>query len=37
MTLIEPDMNLRMPDISTTVETLKNGSAKRKHSFSYCT
>lgn len=22
MTLIEPDMNLRMPDISTTVETL---------------
>ena len=21
MTLIEPDMNLRMPDISTTVET----------------
>ncbi len=40
MTLIEPDMNLRMPDISTTVETLNlilNGSAKEKHSFSYCT
>ncbi len=22
MTLIEPDMNLRMPDINTTIETL---------------
>ncbi len=41
MTLIEPDMTLRMPDISTTVETLnlisENGSAKRKYSHSYCT
>ena len=41
MTLIEPDMNLRMPDISTTVETLnlisKMEAQKRKYSFSYCT